>query len=440
MPAWYDLAGEDVLAEDLLLPGVGRDDARCLARQIDAGRGTEAVLLRPVAQPVGPEHARELVEERVARVAEPVVDVDVPEAQVVPVGVDVGADAQVGPCLDLRLRGDLLVGKCPGAGHQLVRRSGRVLLGDGVVQERLVGVLEIGLELRLGDALGERVVVVGRQRDHGQDLTRLGVHGDEDAGLDMRGLEAPFQRRLGLLLRLEVDRQVKRVAGDGVLRLREHAKVLAKRVALVLLRAVLPTKRGLVLRLDARLADLVVRQVPLRAQPLEVGGRHRAGVTHDLGKERAVQVVALRLDDDAHPGQLEMLFRDDPGHVLGHARGDRHLVEAGAGILVDRLVDRARAEVEEGREAGDDRRALRQGQVRRQHLDRVGRDVADERGAVPVVDEAAGRGDLLRHDAVAVGKAGVVAALIDLEVEQPRREHAEDQRDDEAEHDETAQQ
>ena len=64
------LAGIDRLAERVLLPLVRRDDPGDLAGQVDPGRRAEAVLVRPVGEPVDAEHAGHLVEERVARVAE----------------------------------------------------------------------------------------------------------------------------------------------------------------------------------------------------------------------------------------------------------------------------------------------------------------------------------------------------------------------------------
>ena len=71
-----DLAREDRLAEGLELPLVRRDDPGDLARQVDAGRRAEAVLAGPSSASRSiAELARELEEERVARVAEAAVDV-----------------------------------------------------------------------------------------------------------------------------------------------------------------------------------------------------------------------------------------------------------------------------------------------------------------------------------------------------------------------------
>jgi hypothetical protein len=69
-----DLAREDLLALRPQLPLVRRDDAGDLARQVDAGLLAEPVLVRPVGEPVDAQLARELEEERVARVAEAAVD------------------------------------------------------------------------------------------------------------------------------------------------------------------------------------------------------------------------------------------------------------------------------------------------------------------------------------------------------------------------------
>src|SRR5688500_15151192 len=69
------LAREDLGTERILLPGVSRDDPGDLARQIDTGRRPEPILLGPISETIDPEHACELVEERVAGVSEPAIDV-----------------------------------------------------------------------------------------------------------------------------------------------------------------------------------------------------------------------------------------------------------------------------------------------------------------------------------------------------------------------------
>ena len=62
---------------------------------------------------------------------------------------------------------------------------------------------------------------------------------------------------------------------------------------------------GLVLGLDARLADQVVGQVALAPQGLQLGRVDRPRVADDLGDERSFGYSRLRLDDDLDPGQIE---------------------------------------------------------------------------------------------------------------------------------------
>src|SRR6476469_10055304 len=76
---------EDLVAESVLLPLVGRNDAGDLTRQVDTGRLAEAVLLGPVREAIDAELAGHLEEERVTRVPEAAVDVAGTEADVVPV-------------------------------------------------------------------------------------------------------------------------------------------------------------------------------------------------------------------------------------------------------------------------------------------------------------------------------------------------------------------
>ena len=117
----------------------------------------EAVLLGPVAEPVDPELARHLEEERVARVAEPAIDVAGSEPAAVPVVEPRRAERQVAPRLDLRRVGDLLVGEDAGAGDELVGRARRVVRLDRVVESAACRVVE---ELRV-------VRVADPAREHG---------------------------------------------------------------------------------------------------------------------------------------------------------------------------------------------------------------------------------------------------------------------------------
>ena len=182
-PRLVDLAVEHRLAERVDLPLVGRDDPGDLAREVDARRRAEPVLARPIREPVGAEHARELEEERVRRVADPAVDVAQAEADVVPVVEPRPAEGQEAAGPELRLRGDLLVGEAAGAGDELEGRARWEVALHGVVRERLVLVVDERREVLHRDPAREQVVVVARQADHREDLAGLRVHHDEHAAL-----------------------------------------------------------------------------------------------------------------------------------------------------------------------------------------------------------------------------------------------------------------
>ena len=65
-----------------------------------------------------------------------------------------------------------------GTGHLFERAARRVDLGDGVVHERFVRVVQ-ELKIRLlVDRVRERIVVVCRQRYHRQHFARVDVHDD----------------------------------------------------------------------------------------------------------------------------------------------------------------------------------------------------------------------------------------------------------------------
>ena len=284
---------------------------------------------------------------------------------------------------------------------------------------RVVDEGRVGLR---GDALLEGVVVVGGQTDHREDLAGLGVHHDDHPLLEPRRLQPPLQRGLRLLLHLQVDRELQRVARLRLLQRGQHLDGAAGGVALHLLDAVGPAQLRLVLRLEPRLADQVVRQVPLGLECLELRCVDRRGVAEHLRQQRAVRVLAPRVDHDLDPGQLEMILRDQLRRGLGHVRRDLDAVEDRARVGVDGLVDLRGRQMEELREAADDVRPLRKGQVGGNDLDRERGHVLDQWSPGPVDDDPARRLDRLERGHVRVGLRAVLGALGDLEIGQADRE------------------
>ena len=81
---------------------------------------------------------------------------------------------------------------------------------DGLVQQRMVGVVDDLVPVALGEADGELVGIEGGARDHGEDLAGVRVHGDHGAVLAFHGL-------FGGHLDVEVDGELEVLAGDGEL-------------------------------------------------------------------------------------------------------------------------------------------------------------------------------------------------------------------------------
>src|SRR4029079_1191007 len=104
------LPGEHRSTEGLLLPSIVGNDAADLARQVDARWLPEAVLPRPIGEPIAPEHPGDLIEEGIARVAEATVDVTRTPATVVPLVELRLAERQERPGQDLRGLIDVAVG------------------------------------------------------------------------------------------------------------------------------------------------------------------------------------------------------------------------------------------------------------------------------------------------------------------------------------------
>ena len=78
----------------------------------------------------------------------------------------------------------------------------------------------------------------------------------------------------------------------------------------------------LVRRFDAGLAEQVVRQVALLLEDGELAGIDRTRVAHDLRHERAIEVLAIRLDRHDDAGQHGRLLGHEVGDVARDALGD----------------------------------------------------------------------------------------------------------------------
>ena len=298
-----------------------------------------------------------------------------------------------------------------------------------MVEEGLLRVPQQLLEILAADALGELVVVVRGQADHGQDLAGLRVHHDHDATLEPGPVHRPGHGLLGELLFLRVDREGQGVAGLGFAIRRQDLELASGRISLNGLLPVHAAERRFVGRLDARLADEVVRLIALVLDRLQRVGIDRAGIPDDLRHQRPVDVVPLRFDRDLDPGEREPLLGDDVGRLDRDVLGDPDEIEPGPGVAVDRDVDLRLLDPEQGGQPGHDLVALRERQVRGSDLDRIARFVRDELTAAPVEDQATGRWQRLRDGPVLLGTGLVDLAADELEVDEPGRETADPDQD-----------
>ena len=143
------------------------------------GRRAEAVLLGPVAEPVDPELAGHLEEERVARVAEAAVDVARTEAAVVPV-VEPGRRRGSGsPRSGTSVVAVILPSaSAPVPVTSLYVEPGGKCAWIAWLSSGLFGFLSSAWKSFVADPAREQVVVVRRQADHREDLAGLRVHHD----------------------------------------------------------------------------------------------------------------------------------------------------------------------------------------------------------------------------------------------------------------------
>ena len=112
-------------------------------------------------------------------------------------GVEVAVEAGSSVAEDVQVLGDALFEA--GDGHDDLEGAAGGELGlDGFVEQGVVGVVEDGLPVGVGEAAGELVGIEGGAGDHGEDLAGVGVEGDDGPVLAFEGV-------LGGTLDVEVD-------------------------------------------------------------------------------------------------------------------------------------------------------------------------------------------------------------------------------------------
>ena len=304
-------------------------------------------------------------------------------------------------------------------GHQLEGRAGRVVAGDGALEERLLGVFEQGRQLVLAAVVAEDVVVVAGQADQGQDLAGLGVADDRHADV---AVEQPLLEHLGdRLLEVEVDRHDQVLARLGTLDA-QRADLAAGRLDLVHLAAGPASEDGLVRVFDAGRADLVVDRVAVLLDLLlvlggrEDGRRDRAEVAEDVGQQAAIGVLARGLDGDLDAGQVRQVLLDQQRVLARHVRLDGDGIEGvPLGLpLFDGLPHLWHRHADELAEARVGLRLLGGLEVGRDDRDDEDRRVGRGNRALTVVDDAARGRDLTDPDTVVVGALSKLWPFDDL--------------------------
>ncbi len=191
------VAGRPALAQVEPLPLLVGNQARRFAGQVDAQRRTVSqgagIVPHCFDSQAALRHliliaAADLVEVHVARPGDPMHEVDssvpflLPAHKVLGLGrivrevlvVDGDQAWIVQPTIWL----DHAFVQRAQCGHHLERRSGWKGGGDGVVDQRLALVFGQLVEVILWNESRQQVVLVGRNRDHRQDLARLRIHGN----------------------------------------------------------------------------------------------------------------------------------------------------------------------------------------------------------------------------------------------------------------------
>ena len=201
-----DLAGVPLLMLRLQLPCGRGHGAGDFVGKVDAGLLTEAKGGGVFGDGIDAEAVGEGVVEGVAGVGDGVVDVD--GAVMAVAGVEVAVETGSAIAADVHGLGDVLL-EAGDRHDDLEGAAGRELGLDGLVEERMVGVIEDLVPVVLGEADGELIGVEGGARGHGEDLAGVGIHGDDGSDLAFEGLFCGH-------LDVEVDGELQVFAGNGL--------------------------------------------------------------------------------------------------------------------------------------------------------------------------------------------------------------------------------
>ena len=412
---------------DLLLVLAARHETFGLVGQIDARLRADAEHARILAETVDAEAIAHLVEVDVVRVGERLNEID--RAERFAARVSLRNDPMTSRVVDDLIRRDDIFLQCGSARDDLEGRSWRVLARDRLVVHRMIRVLVDNLPILRRYAVDEEVRIEGRTAHESEHLARLRIHDDRRRRVGADGGKLLIDGAFGGDLDRRIDREDEVVARDRLFRA-EVVHGLARNIDLDLPAAVRAAHRLVVDALQAKLADDVARLVAFRLALFQLLVADLADVTEDMRPPRLVDVIAdrLRLDHDARV--LVALFLDDRIDLRADVLLDAYGIEAD--MRVDLLVDLFRRHMKEHGQSLDDILGNRTRQWQERHGE--ARAVHDEGRAVAVEEIAARRDARDDADAVAVRKARIIVAVVDLEIDEPQQKHNDDGDDDAAEH------
>ncbi|MNG93566.1 hypothetical protein D3C79_525370 [compost metagenome] len=305
--------------------------------------------------------------------------------------------------------------------RRLDGRPRRVQATQHAVEQRPIDRIAqfgIGLEADAGD---EQVGVEARLTHHRQYLAGARVERNHCTTPASQGgfsglLQLDVQAQHNVLARLRV----------GAL---EHPQHPATSVGLDFLVTHLTVQGGLVEALDAGLADMVGTAVVHRVERFQLFLVDPPYITHRMGKMRTLRVMPHQLGHHLDTRQAELVYRHAGNLLFVELEQNRHRLEWPAAL--------AHALLEQGTVVSGELKHFDDGI---QHFLPVTRTFAGHRQAeagpvvgddhpVAVEDQPAGRRDRLHMHPVVLRQRRVIVVLDDLQVVQPRDQHANEQHD-----------
>jgi hypothetical protein len=414
-----DFAGVPFFMLGLQLPGRGGHGAGDFIGQVDAGLLRQAKRRCVARDGVDTEVVGEGVVEGVAGERNGVVDVDC--AVVLVAGEEMSVEAGAAVALNVQVLGDVLL-QARHRHDDLEGAAGCELRLDGLVEQRVVRVIQDRRPVAVGEPDGELVGVEAGARDHGKDLAGVRVQRDDGSGLSFEGL-------FGRLLDVEVDGELEILSGLGEF-LAEVSDLLAVRVDDYVARAVHAAQERVVGGFDAGAADDVAGRVGGVAV---VVGEHLLGdladVADEVSGETVARVEAALLDLSFQLGQLVAVRFDEGLLVLGNVLLEGQRLElGGGGETLERGLNLLQRNVQAGGDQGEFGVGIldlfaQQITVRR-------RIVIDDQATFAVEDAASGSEDGNLADSVGLGQRAIAVHTEDLEIPEAEQKRGQDGDDD----------